>query len=125
MSRKPAALLPPDDELAGMLAEHGTYHAVARILGCTESAVRYRYHDQMGLESPQRYGGRRTCSLCGAGSDDRAIERFSVVHRTRGHGKIAGGTDLCQTCWDNLTRRTRRRQLTATKRVGTAKSTLS
>jgi hypothetical protein len=125
MSRKPGAMLPPDDELAELLAEHGTYHAVATILGCTESAIRYRYHSQMGLESPQRHGGRRTCVLCGACSSEQVIERFSVVHRTRAHGRMSGGADLCQSCWRNLTRRTRHRQLAASKRVGTAKSTLS
>ena len=125
MIHKPGAVLPPDDELAELLAEHGTYHAVATILGCTDSAIRYHCHNQMGLESPQRHGGRRTCVICGVSSDQQAIERFSVIHRTLGHGRIAGGADLCQSCWRNLTRRTRRHQLAATKRVGIAKSTLS
>lgn len=107
-------VLPPDEELPGLLREHGTFAAIARVFQCSKSAVEHRCR-KIGLKSPNRRGGRRTCDRCSATSEDRTILRFalSIPHKHR----YAGSIDLCERCWRATGAR---RQVTRIRRVQVA-----
>lgn len=96
--------LPPDAEFRGLLAEHGSYGAVARALGCSKTAVADRCR-RLGLPSPDRRGGRRTCSYCRVTSEDRVVLRFGLIN-TKVKTRYAGTISLCEPCWRQAIGRT-------------------
>jgi hypothetical protein len=91
--------LPPNDDLAEVLKELGTYQEVARVLGCSSSAVWLRLHNE--VRSPLQRGGRRSCAVCKITSEDKTILVFGLKVRqgNRARSISAGTLLLCETCW--------------------------
>lgn len=101
--------LPDDATLRRLVAEFGTFSAVARELGCSKTQVATRCR-AMGLASPDRRGGSRSCDVCGVVAyPKRPILRFSLQHHRR-HlgGRGAGTVYLCEPCWKRAGERRRK-----------------
>ena len=95
-------LIPRGDDLADLLDEHGTYSAVARLLGVSANGVSYAAK-LSGLTSPRLRGGRRYCAVCRTTSGEGTILRFVMAHYTDADGvrttRGAGTIYLCEPCW--------------------------
>lgn len=93
------AILPTDADLVDLIREHGTYASVARVLGCSPQAVASRAA-KLGIKSPDRRGGPRTCDLCGVSSEDKPVLTFSVTGSGgRWKGLGMGSFHACEPCW--------------------------
>lgn len=99
-------LIPRGDDLADLLAEHGTYSAVARLLGVSPNGVSYAAKVS-GLTSPGLRGGRRYCAVCRTTSGEATILRLVMAHYRDSNGvratRGAGTIYLCQPCWQEAT----------------------
>jgi len=99
-------LIPRGDDLADLLTEHGTYSAVARLLGVSANGVSDAAKSS-GLTSPGFRGGRRHCALCRLTSGEATILRFTMAHYRDENGtrttRGAGTVYFCQSCWRTAT----------------------
>lgn len=99
-------LIPRGDDLADLLEEHGTYEAVARLLGVSGNGVKYAAKVS-GLTSPGLRGGRRYCAVCRMTSGEVSVLRFVMAHYRDSNGvratRGAGTIYLCEPCWRGAT----------------------
>lgn len=92
---------PPPEDLAELLAVHGSYAAVARLFGVSKSAVAHRARKH-GIKSPRRRVPTWRCAHCLTPGDERALLRFGLSVRRGGRQRGAGSIVLCEACWQTL-----------------------
>lgn len=94
--------LPSTPELRRLIAEHGTYAAVARLLGTSSSAVLYQAQKAM---IPSRYSYKRVvlCAVCGLANSARmSVRKYYLMRSDKSHRTGAGSIGLCERCWTRV-----------------------